>query len=114
MGEIMCPRWIEFSRDNKKGGVGTGVEENLETTSQCGAPTLLGKRSAYLGPRKADELPSCPQMCIVAGNDGKSERADKEALNLDPAATEDLNEKYCKEVSRHVACRSNNRTSIFA
>lgn len=95
MGEIKCPRWIEFSRDNKKGGVGTGVEEDL-------------------GPRKADELPSCPQMCTVAGNDGKSERADKEALNLDPAATEDLNEKDCKEVSRHVACRSNTRTSIFA
>lgn len=67
---------------------------------------------AYLGDCEADEFPSCPQMVIVAGNDGKHERADKEALNLDPATTQDLDEKNGKEVPRHIARRSNNQISI--
>ena len=51
-------------------------------------------------------------MCIVAGNDTKHERADQEALNLDPAATKDLDEVDCKEVPGHVARRSNDQVSI--
>lgn len=51
-------------------------------------------------------------MCIVAGNDTKHERADQEALNLDPATTKNLNEKDRQEVSRHVACRSDDQISI--
>ena len=41
-------------------------------------------------------------MVVVTGNNSKHERADKEALDLNPATTKDLDEVDCKEVPRHV------------
>lgn len=67
---------------------------------------------AYLGNCEADELPSCPQMFIVAGNNTKHERADEEALNLDPTTTKDLDEIDREEVPRHVASRSDDEIPI--
>ena len=51
-------------------------------------------------------------MFIVAGNDTKHERADKETLDLNPATTKNLNKIDCKEVPRHVAGRSDYQISI--
>ena len=67
---------------------------------------------AYLSNGEADELSSCSQMGIVAGNDGKHERADEEALNLDPATTEYLNEVNRQEVPGDVAGRSDDEIPI--
>lgn len=67
---------------------------------------------AYLGDCEAEELWPCPQVVVVAGNDSKHERADQEALNLDPATTKDLDKCNCKEVPRHVARGSDNQVSI--
>ena len=69
-------------------------------------------RVAYLSNCEADKLPSCPQVVIIASNDGKHERANKEALNLDPAATKDLDKEDCKEVAGYVARRSDDQISI--
>ena len=51
-------------------------------------------------------------MIVIAGNDSKHERADQEALNLDPATTKDLDKSDCEEVPRHVARGSDNQVSI--
>lgn len=51
-------------------------------------------------------------MVIVAGDDSKHERADQEALNLDPATTKDLDEKDGQEVPRHVARRGDDQISV--
>ena len=67
---------------------------------------------AHLSNREADELSSCSQMVIVAGNDGKHERADEKALDLDPATTEYLNEEYRQEVPGDVARRSDDEIPI--
>ena len=67
---------------------------------------------AYLSNGEADELPSRSQMSIVPGNDGKHERADEEALNLDPATTEYLDEENREEVPGDVAGRSDDEIPI--
>ena len=67
---------------------------------------------AYLSNGEADELSSRSQMGIVAGNDGKHERADEEALNLDPATTEYLNEENRQEISGDVARGSDDEIAI--
>ena len=51
-------------------------------------------------------------MGVIAGNDGKHERADEEALNLDPATTENLNEENRQEVPGYVAGRSDDKIPI--
>ena len=51
-------------------------------------------------------------MSVVAGNDGKHERADQEALNLDPATSEYLNEENREEVPGHVARRSDDEIAV--
>ena len=114
MGETAHARGVEFSRDNEGGGVGTEVEEHLETRNQhcCSYSFREDNLAAYLGDCEADEFPSRAQMVIVAGNDTKHERADKEALNLDPATTKDLDEVDGKEVPRYVARRRDNQVTI--
>ena len=67
---------------------------------------------AYLSNGEADKLSSRSQMSIVPGNDGKHERADEEALNLDPATTEDLDEENREEVPGDVAGRSDDKIPI--
>ena len=67
---------------------------------------------AYLSNGEADELSSGSQMGIVAGNDGKHERADEEALNLDPATTKYLNEENRQEVPGDVARRRDDEIPI--
>lgn len=51
-------------------------------------------------------------MSVVAGDDGKHERTDEEALNLDPATPQDLNEVDGQEVPGHVARRSDDEIPI--
>ena len=67
---------------------------------------------AYLSNGEADELSSGSQMGIVAGNDGKHERADEEALNLDPATTEYLNEENRQEIPGNIASGSDDEIPI--
>ncbi len=51
-------------------------------------------------------------MRIVARDDGEHQRADKEALNLDPATTKDLDEEDCEKVARYVACGRDDEISV--
>lgn len=67
---------------------------------------------AYLSDCEAHKFPSCPQMCIIAGNDSKHECADKEALNLDPATTKYLDEIDCEKIPRNIARRCDDEISI--
>ena len=67
---------------------------------------------AYLSNGEANEFSSRSQMGIVPGNDAKHERADEEALNLDPATTEYLNEENRQEVPGYVARRSDDEVTI--
>ena len=67
---------------------------------------------AYLSNGEADEFSSGAQMGIVAGNDGKHEGADEEALDLDPATTKYLNEENRQEVPGYVARRSDDEIPI--
>ena len=67
---------------------------------------------AYLGDGEADEFPSSSQMRIIAGDDGEHERADKEALDLDPATTKDLDEEDCEEVARYVTRGGDDEISV--
>ena len=65
-----------------------------------------------MGDCEANKFPSCPQMVIVTGNNGKHERADQEALNLNPATTENLNEIDGQEVSGYIAGRGDDQITI--
>lgn len=51
-------------------------------------------------------------MSVVAGYDGKHERTDEEALNLDPATPKYLDEEDGQEVAGHVARRSDDEIPI--
>lgn len=51
-------------------------------------------------------------MRIIAGNDTEHQRADEEALNLNPTTAKDLNEEDCEEVTRHVTGRSNDEIAV--
>ena len=51
-------------------------------------------------------------MRIFTSNDGKHERADEEALNLDPATTKNLDEVDGKKVPWHVSGRGDDQISI--
>ncbi len=59
--------------------------------------------SSYLSNGKADEFPSRAEMLVVTSDDGEHESADEEALNLDPATAQDLDEIDGEEVARYVA-----------
>ena len=77
-----------------------------------GILVTMGSGLAHLGDRKADELSSGAQMFIVASNDSKHERADEEALNLDPPTTKNLDEEDGEEVPWHVSGRGDYQISI--
>lgn len=111
MGEAAYAGGIEFTGDNKCGGIGTEVEEQLEMGNQQNT-RMVEETAAYLGNGEADEFPSRSQMRIITSNDGKHEGADEEALNLDPATTQYLNEVDGQEVPRHVASRGDDEISI--
>ena len=51
-------------------------------------------------------------MCIVAGNDGKHQSTDQEALNLNPATTKYLDKDDGQEVSRHVSRSSDDKITV--
>ena len=112
VGESTDARWEKFSGDDKGGGVGTEVEKHLDMLSASNVPGSCGMTGAYLSNGEADELSSGSQMSIVPGNDGKHERADEEALNLDPATTEYLDEVNREEVPGDVAGRSDDEIPI--
>lgn len=63
--------------------------------------TQSGK--TYLGNSKANKLWRCPEVPIVSREDSEHQRTDQEALDLDPASSQLLDEIDREKVSRHVA-----------
>ncbi len=51
-------------------------------------------------------------MRIVTSDNGKHERGDQEALNLDPATAKDFDEINGQEVARYVTSRRNDQISV--
>ena len=116
VGETTDAGGEEFSGDDERGGVGTEVEEHLESRCQLGSSLLVSfcveEILAHLGNCEADEFASGSEMVVVARNDSKHERADQEALNLDPASAKDLDEENGQEVARDVARCSDDEISV--
>lgn len=70
------------------------------------------RQHSYLSNREADELSSSPKMSIVTSDDTEHESAHKEALNLDPATAQNLDEIDREEISRYIACCRNDEIAV--
>ena len=112
MGETADAGWVEFSGNDEGGGIGTEVEEELDTSLALYPQSYCKIIETHLSNGEADEFAGCSEMCIVAGDDGKHESADQEALNLNPATTKYLNEENGQEIPRHVTRRSDDQIAI--
>lgn len=95
-----------------KGGESVGClwvegEEGVEMEG-----LVRGEGGDYLSDSETDEFPRRPQPSIIARNDPKHERADQEALDLNPASTEDLDEVNCQIIARYVTGGRDDEISI--
>lgn len=86
------PRREDLSRDDKGRCIWPKVEEELRDS-------------------EARELPGGAQVRIATSQDAEHQRADEEALDLDPAAAEVLDEEDGEEVAGYVAGDSNYEVS---
>ena len=66
----------------------------------------------YLSDGEADEFSSCAKTPVVTGDDTEHERADQEALNLDPATAEDFNKVDCEKIAWDVSRRGDDQVTV--
>lgn len=114
MGETSHAGWKDFAGYDEGGGVGAEVEEELFMRQSAIEfhQRLFERLSAYLGNCEAGKFPASPKTSVITGDDTEHQRADKEALDLDPPPTKDLNEEDCEEVAWDVTCRSDYEIAV--